>query len=45
METTTQRWKTVSQIFYSKVKKPVVDIYMLGQKLEIVSVSKYFSFT
>jgi hypothetical protein len=37
--------KTVSQIYYSQVKKPVVNTYMLGQKLETVSAFKYLGFT
>jgi hypothetical protein len=37
--------KTVAQLFYSQVKKPEVDIFMLGQKLEMVSSFKYLGFT
>ena len=37
--------KTVAQIFYSQVKQPTVEIYMLGQKLEVVNSFKYLGFT
>ena len=37
--------KTVAQIFYSQIRKPTVDIYMLGQKLAIVDTFKYLGFT
>jgi hypothetical protein len=37
--------KTVAQVFYSQVKKPEVDIFMQGQKLETVSSFKYLGFT
>ena len=37
--------RTVTQIFYSQIKKPVVDIYMLGQKIETVNSFKYLGFT
>ena len=37
--------KTVAQIFYSQIKKPVVDIYMLGQKIETVNSFKYLELT
>jgi hypothetical protein len=37
--------KTVAQVFYSQVKKPEVDIFMQGQRLETVSSFKYLGFT
>jgi hypothetical protein len=37
--------KSVAQIFYSQVKKPMVSVSMLGQKLEIVDSLKYLGFT
>lgn len=37
--------KTVVQVFYSQVRKPTVDVTMLGQKLKIVDSFKYLGFT
>lgn len=37
--------KTVGQIFYSQVKKPRVNIFMLGQRIAIVDSFKYLGFT
>ncbi len=37
--------KTVAQIFYSQIKKPKVDIFMLGQRIAIVDTFKYLGFT
>jgi hypothetical protein len=37
--------KTVGQIFYSQIERPKVEIYMEGQKLEIVDKFKYLGFT
>jgi endonuclease/exonuclease/phosphatase (EEP) superfamily protein YafD len=37
--------KTVAQLFYSQIRKPTVDIYMLGQKISIVDSFKYLGFT
>jgi hypothetical protein len=37
--------KSVAQVFYSQVKKPMVSVSMLGQKLEIVDAFKYLGFT
>jgi hypothetical protein len=37
--------KTVAQIFYSQIKKPKVNIYMLGQQITIVDSFKYLGFT
>ena len=37
--------KTVAQIFYSQVRMPLVEIYMLGQKLDTVTSFKYLGFT
>jgi hypothetical protein len=37
--------KCVAQVFYSQVKRPVVNVYMSGQKLEIVKSFKYLGFT
>jgi hypothetical protein len=37
--------KCVAQIFHSQVKKPEVNIYMAGRKLEIVKTFKYLGFT
>ena len=37
--------KTVTQLFYTQVKKPVVEVKMNGQKLELVEEFKYLGFT
>ena len=37
--------KTVAQIFYSQIRKPKVDIFMLGQRIAIVDTFKYLGFT
>ena len=37
--------KTVAQLFYSQIRKPKVDIFMLGQKIAIVDTFKYLGFT
>ena len=34
-----------TKVFYSQIKKPQIDIYMLGQKLEMVEQFKYLGFT
>ncbi len=37
--------KTVAQLFYTQVRKPIVNITMAGQKIELVSEFKYLGFT
>ena len=37
--------KTVEQIFHSQVQNPLVDVYMQGQRLELVKEFKYLGFT
>ena len=37
--------KTVVQIFHSQVQNPLVDVYMQGQRLELVKEFKYLGFT
>ena len=37
--------KTVAQVFYNQGKKPVVDISMLGAKIQVVDTFKYLGFT
>ena len=37
--------KTVVQIFHSQVQNPLVDVYMEGQRLELVKEFKYLGFT
>jgi len=37
--------KTVVQVFHSQVEYPVVNVYMEGQKLELVKEFKYLGFT
>ena len=37
--------KTVAQVFYTQIKKPVVKVEMNGQQIEIVKEFKYLGFT
>jgi len=37
--------KIVASIFYSQIKKPIDDIYMLGQSFKIVNFFKYLGFS
>ncbi len=37
--------KTVVQVFHSQVQNPVVDLYIQGQRLEVVKEFKYLGFT
>ncbi len=47
-----QRWKqpvnvgkTVAQLFYSQIRKPTIDIHMLGHRISFVDAFKYLGFT
>ena len=37
--------KTVAQLFHTQVKRPVVNVTMNGEKIELVKESKYLGFT